>query len=104
MDETSACALTPKSRELLEYILVQWKSCAFLYYKKMSSFNINVSDSLFFFIIRHARFLIFSIQYLSTCMDALRMFFFFHALYDEFKPDFANYVAVMANSHLIENS
>lgn len=30
--------------------------------------------------------------------------FFFHALYDEFKPDFANYVAVMANSHLIENS
>lgn len=31
-------------------------------------------------------------------------FFFFHALYDEFKPDFANYVAVMANSHLIENS
>lgn len=29
---------------------------------------------------------------------------FFHALYDEFKPDFANYVAVMANSHLIENS
>lgn len=49
MDETSACALTPKSRELLEYILVQWKSCAFLYYKKMSSFNINVSDSFFFY-------------------------------------------------------
>lgn len=46
-----------------------------------------------------------NIQYLSTCMDALRMFVvFFHALYDEFKPDFANYVAVMANSHLIENS
>lgn len=46
-----------------------------------------------------------NIQYLSTSMDALRMFgFFFHALYDEFKPDFANYVAVMANSHLIENS
>lgn len=46
-----------------------------------------------------------NIQYLSTCMDALRMFvFFFHALYDEFKPDFANYVAVMSNSHLIENS
>lgn len=44
-----------------------------------------------------------NIQYLSTCMDALRMFFFFTP-YDEFKPDFANYVAVMANSHLIENS
>lgn len=100
MDETSACALTPKSRELLEYILVQWKSCAFLYYKKMSSFNINVSDS-FFFIIRHASFLIFSIcQHVWTHCGC----FFFHALYDEFKPDFANYVAVMANSHLIENS
>lgn len=103
MDETSACALTPKSRELLEYILVQWKSCAFLYYKKMSSFNINVSDSLVFFY--HKTRKLSNIQYLSTCMDALRMFFFFfHALYDEFKPDFANYVAVMANSHLIENS
>lgn len=103
MDETSACALTPKSRELLEYILVQWKSCAFLYYKKMSSFNINVSDSLFFFY--HKTRNLSNIQYLSTCMDALRMFVvFFHALYDEFKPDFANYVAVMANSHLIENS
>lgn len=103
MDETSACALTPKSRELLEYILVQWKSCAFLYYKKMSSFNINVSDSLFFFIIRHASFLIFSIcQHVWTHCGCL--FFFFHALYDEFKPDFANYVAVMAISHLIENS
>lgn len=103
MDETSACALTPKSRELLEYILVQWKSCAFLYYKKMSSFNINVSDSLFFFY--HKTRNLSNIQYLSTCMDALQMFVvFFHALYDEFKPDFANYVAVMANSHLIENS
>lgn len=103
MDETSACALTPKSRELLEYILVQWKSCAFLYYKKMSSFNINVSDSLFFFY--HKTRNLSNIQYLSTCMDALRMFVvFFHALYDEFKPDFANYVPVMANSHLIENS
>lgn len=103
MDETSACALTPKSRELLEYILVQWKSCAFLYYKKMSSFNINVSDSLFFFY--HKTRNLSNIQYLSTCMDALRMFVvFFHALYDEFKPDFANYVVVMANSHLIENS
>lgn len=103
MDETSACALTPKSRELLEYILVQWKSCAFLYYKKMSSFNINVSDSLFCFY--HKTRNLSNIQYLSTCMDALRMFVvFFHALYDEFKPDFANYVAVMANSHLIENS
>lgn len=102
MDETSACALTPKSRELLEYILVQWKSCAFLYYKKMSSFNINVSDSFFFY---HKTRNLSNIQYLSTCMDALRMFVvFFHALYDEFKPDFANYVAVMANSHLIENS
>lgn len=102
MDETSACALTPKSRELLEYILVQWKSCAFLYYKKMSSFNINVSDSFFFY---HKTRKLSNIQYLSTCMDALRMFVvFFHALYDEFKPDFANYVAVMANSHLIENS
>lgn len=102
MDETSACALTPKSRELLEYILVQWKSCAFLYYKKMSSFNINVSDSFFFY---HKTRKLSNIQYLSTCMDALRMFgLFFHALYDEFKPDFANYVAVMANSHLIENS
>lgn len=102
MDETSACALTPKSRELFEYILVQWKSCAFLYYKKMSSFNINVSDSFFFY---HKTRKLSNIQYLSTCMDALRMFVvFFHALYDEFKPDFANYVAVMANSHLIENS
>lgn len=98
MDETSACALTPKSRELLEYILVQWKSCAFLYYKKMSSFNINVSDSLFFY---HKTRKLSNIQYLSTW----QLFgFFFHALYDEFKPDFANYVAVMANSHLIENS
>lgn len=69
----------------------------------MSSFNINVSDSLFFFY--HKTRKLSNIQYLSTCMDALRMFgFFFHALYDEFKPDFANYVAVMANSHLIENS
>lgn len=99
MDETSACALTPKSRELLEYILVQWKSCAFLYYKKMSTFNIN---GFFFY---HKTRKLSNIQYLSTCMDALRMFVvFFHALYDEFKPDFANYVAVMANSHLIENS
>lgn len=77
MDETSACALTPKSRELLEYILVQWKSCAFLYYKKMSSFNINVSDSCFFY---HKTRKLSNIQYLSTCMDALRMFCFFHAL------------------------
>lgn len=69
----------------------------------MSSFNINVSDSLFFFY--HKTRNLSNIQYLSTCMDALRMFVvFFHALYDEFKPDFANYVAVMANSHLIENS
>lgn len=67
----------------------------------MSSFNINVSDSCFFY---HKTRKLSNIQYLSTCMDALRMFFFFHALYDEFKPDFANYVAVMANSHLIENS
>lgn len=74
MDETSACALTPKSRELLEYILVQWKSCAFLYYKKMSSFNINVSDSFFFY---HKTRKLSNIQYLSTYMDALRMFGFF---------------------------
>lgn len=74
MDETSACALTPKSRELLEYILVQWKSCAFLYYKKMSSFNINVSDSFFFY---HKTRKLSNIQYLSTSMDALRMFVFF---------------------------
>lgn len=68
----------------------------------MSSFNINVSDSCFFY---HKTRKLSNIQYLSTCMDALRMFVvFFHALYDEFKPDFANYVAVMANSHLIENS
>lgn len=57
-----------------------------------------------FFFYHKTRKLFFNIQYLSTCMDALRMFVFFHALYDEFKPDFANYVAVMANSHLIENS
>lgn len=79
MDETSACALTPKSRELLEYILVQWKSCAFLYKKKMSSFNINVSDSLFFFY--HKTRKLSNIQYLSTCMDALRMFGFFFTPY-----------------------
>lgn len=77
MDETSACALTPKSRELLEYILVQWKSCAFLYYKKMSSFNINVSDSFFFY---HKTRKLSNIQYLSTIMDALRMFVFFSRL------------------------